>query len=991
VSQKKTGKEGNILMEREDRGKNWWNPNIDRRKFLAVSGALATAAAAGSVFLSAKPASALTLSEHGPDPVETESDVYIIYTTCQNCHNRDGIMCKVKDGVLLKIDGNPYHPGPMEYDERLPYSTDPSEAKKYRGRCCLKGQSGIQVVYDPYRLKGPLKRVGPRGSGQWQSISWEQALNEIAAKINELIPNRDELIDPNYPELGTKANQLLFSPGRFPHADKEFGDRIWKNGFGTANYRLDHTSICEADHHVAEKLITAGAKEGFEPDILNSKYVIIFGANPLECSFALIPLSRKYMEMKRRGGKYVVVDPRLSNSAAQANGGWVAVKPGTDAALALGMARWIIDNNRYDENYLKNANKAAATADGETTWSDATWLVDLDTRKYLRDDVLGGDGSKYVVWDGSQAVAVDSHDETTAVEGTLDTGTVTVAGKSCKSVFTLLKERVQEKTIAEYADICGIDSSKIEELAQEFTSYGKQAAVTAYRGVVQHTNGIYNMLAVFHLNTLLGNFDWKGGIMGGGGHWHETGGKVAGQVSLKNVPNGKSPSGVPINRAGKDYEKDAPNIFARDGYPARRPWFPLGMFGNYQEVIPSAADGYPYAPKVLITYWNAWPYSTPALKPVFESYLKDETKLPLFVAISLNIGETAAYADYILPDTTYLEKWTTPHPGSAGMHTKVSHIRQPVIGKLDGKVIGGPGWSFNPDASNIFTSYLSSGNVAIDPSTAQGPMMLEDILIALAKKLGNMPGVGDNAFEDGASLNSAWDWNKKLFENLAIESGASLEEIIAKGGVFEDPGNEWEGNYLKHKYGSEIHIYIEQLATTKDSMTGQYFDGLPKYEPIKHADGTPVEDTDYPLHLITYKSVRHGQARTANLPWLMTLAPENYVEINSTDAQSLGISTGDKVRLSSASNPTGIVGYAKVIEGIRPGVVAVSHHYGHWELHSRPHIIDGVETEYDGSRGAGIQATPVMRVDAALGNVVLQSKIGCSASFYDTKVKVEKV
>ncbi|MBI4300503.1 MAG: hypothetical protein HY677_05145, partial [Chloroflexi bacterium] len=389
---------------------------------------------------------------------------------------------------------------------------------------------------------------------------------------------------------------------------------------------------------------------------------------------------------------------------------------------------------------------------------------------------------------------------------------------------------------------------------------------------------------------------------------------------------------------------------------------------------PSAADGYPYPLKALITYWNAWPYSTPALRKVFEDYVKDEKKLPLFVAISLNIGEVAALADYILPDTSYLEKWAFPGM-TPTILTKATSFQQPVVGKLDGKTIGAA--DFDPDAPNRYTPVL--------PNTKN----TMDIHIELAKKVG-LPGVGAGAFEDGSSLDAGWDFVKKQIQNLSKAAGKPVQEIIAKGGVFEDPGNEYSGDYVKSTYGNIIHLYNEPLATTKDSMTGQAFDPLPKYDPIRHADDTPVDDAGYAYQLITYKSVRHGQARTAALPWLMLLNPENSVDVSASDAKALGVATGDLVRISSPSASKGIVGKARVLEGLRPGVVAVSHHYGHWELASRPHVVDGMPTGYEPSRGAGLQANEIMRLDAKLKNVSLQDKIGCSVSFNDTRVKVEK-
>ncbi len=943
--------------------------SVDRRQFLQWSGALASLVSLSSV-LGTRRAAALVLSQYPPDPLEGTAGVEFKFSVCQMCHGRCGIMCKVQDGVLLKIDGNPYHPNNMHFDERLAYDTAVEQATRVRGRLCLKGQAGIQTLYDPYRVKQPLKRVGPRGSGKWQAIGWDQALDEIATKLKAL-RKLDVPANPAAPEAGPAVNTVLFAPGRTVEGD--FSDRIWRDGYGTENYRLDHTSICEVDHHVAYELVTwekakkAGRKSHFKPDLLSCEFTILFGSNPLEANFALVPLARNLMEMKKRGGKYVVVDPRFSNAAAQADQ-WVPIIPGTDAALALGMARSILDNRRYDERYLRNANKPAAEADGETTWTDATWLViqepdDPNERKYLRANEIGGGADNYVVWDGSAGREVGRD---VAVEGVLDSGEVAVNGKRCKSVFTLFTERVRERTVAEYGAICGVAAATIEELAREFTSHGKKAATEHYRGVVQHTNGAYNSFAIIALDTLIGCYDWKGGSTSGGGGYAQN----TGLLDVTKVPNKVSHAGVRIDRTkGKRYETDGKSFYERDGYPATRPWFPYATHGNFQEVIPSAADGYPYNAKAIITYWNAWPYSTPALRQVFEDYVRDETKCELFVAISLNIGEVAAFADYILPDTSYLEKFGFPGM-TPSVITKATSFQQPVVGTFDAQM------NYQP--------------------ILPGTKMYMDILIELAKRLG-IAGVGANAFEDGGSLDRAWDFTKRQLDNLAksatdaLKRTVTVEEIMAKGGVFADSGTEYDGEKLKSRYGNEIHLYIEELATTKDSMTGQFFDPLPKYEPPSHADGTPVSDDGHPFRLITYKSVRHGQARTAANPWLMALQPENFVDLSGADAAALGVETGDKVLVSSVSNLAGVVGRAWVTEGLRPGVVAISHHFGHWELGSRPSEIDGAQQPFDPSRGAGIQPTLLMRRDAKLGNVSLQSKIGGSCSFYDTRVKVEKV
>ncbi|MBI2114767.1 MAG: molybdopterin-dependent oxidoreductase [candidate division NC10 bacterium] len=958
---------------------NILNPDMNRRRFLLISGTLAAGASVRNLVKPA-PVSALVTGQNPPDATEVDAGVQVIMSACQNCHSRCGIMARVKDGVLLKIDGNPYHPNNFDPDERPPYSTSVDVAKKRPGRLCAKGQAGVQVVYDPYRIKQPLKRVGPRGSGQWKAITWEQAFQEIAAKLKPL-RDLNTLIDPAAPELGPVANQVLYSAGRT--IEGGFTDRVWGNGFGTINKREDHTSICETSHHVANELMTwdekanRGRKNHFKPDIVEAKYIMLFGSSFLEANFPMVATARKLMDFRAKGGKYVVVDPRFSNTAALAHR-WVPVKPGGDAALALGMARWMLENKKYDAKYLANANQAAAKASGEPTWTDATRLVVVDpshadARRYLRADAIGGKKENYVAWSGGGPKEIAD----AALVGDMEPGEVTVAGRRCKTVFQLLKERVFSRSLAQYAADCGLSVDLIVTLAGEFAAAGKQAVTNAYRGAVQHTNGVYNQLSINILNTLTGNYDWRGGNGGGGGGYPEG----SGVTPLGTVPGGVSAKGIKLNRTVKQYEKDGPNLFKRDGgYPAKRPWFPYATHGNYQEVIPSAADGYPYPIKALITYWNAWPYSTPGLRKTFEDYVKDEKKLELFVAISLNMGEVAAFADYVLPDTTYLEKWAFPGM-TPTILTKATPLQQPVVGKLDGKDIGTA--PFNPDAPNVYTPVL--------PNTKT----VGDIHIGLAKTLG-LPGVGEKAFQDGSPLNTYWDFYKKGLQNLSKNTGKPIGEIVAKGGVFEDPGNEYDGKYLKYKYGNVIKIYIEQLATTKDSMTGQYFDGLPQYDPPKFADNTAiatVDEKDFPFQLITYKMVWHAQARTASIPWLMIIQPENFVEINASDARRLGIRDGDAVRLVSATSPGGVVGKARATEGVRPGVIAVSHHFGHWELAAKPHVVDGVAQGADPSRGTGIQVNPIMRLDQFKGKVLntsIQDKVGGSVSFYDSRVKLVK-
>ncbi|MBI2316233.1 MAG: hypothetical protein HYU75_04210, partial [Betaproteobacteria bacterium] len=403
------------------------------------------------------------------------------------------------------------------------------------------------------------------------------------------------------------------------------------------------------------------------------------------------------------------------------------------------------------------------------------------------------------------------------------------------------------------------------------------------------------------------------------------GGNTSGAVSL--AFNGGPPvSGIRIDRAMSFYEESGA-LFT--GYPAKRPWFPFGTQGNYQELIPSIEDGYPYPIKVLITYWNAIPYSVPALRPVWERVMAETAlpevvpataKVPLFVAISPVMGEVAAWADYILPDSTYLEKFAVP--GIPWRVNKGTSFQRPVVGAFDDQAIGSLTGAGNriADATNNYTPALSDTKA------------VADIHIGLAKALG-LPGVGINALGTGRNLNNAWDWAKAMLDNIAFNAsskyaGLTRDEILAKGGVFDNPGEEYSGDlagstpnpngpYLAYKYGNVIRLFVDPVARTRDSVTGRYYAGVPQYVAPAHSDGTLVNDgTGFPMKLITFKVVHHGQARTAVSPWLMLMSPENYVEISAADGSRLGVETGDRVRVTSASNTAGIVGFRPLGAGV---------------------------------------------------------------------------
>ncbi|MDR7518740.1 MAG: molybdopterin-dependent oxidoreductase, partial [Armatimonadota bacterium] len=519
----------------------------------------------------------------------------ILYTSCLQCNTGCGIKVKLDDGLAAKIDGSPY--SPFAFLPHVPYATRPEHVAAVDGAICPKGQAGIQTVYDPYRIVKVLKRAGPRGSGRWRTIPFDQAVAEIVdggklfaeigedrhvpglrevwalrdpkvakameAAVREIRAEKDAvtkralvekfqadfkdhlhtLIDPDHPDLGPKNNQFLYFWGRQKAGRADFVKRFVQDSFGSINFH-GHTTVCQGSLYFACKAMseqyafdpkdgkmkwTRGRKAYWQGDSEHAEFVIFVGASPFEGNYGpsnRVPRITQGLASGRL--KFAVLDPRLSKTAAKA-WRWVPIIPGTEAAFALGMIRWIIEHRRFDARFLANANKAAAAADGEPSWSNAAWLVKVEGGKpgaFLRGSDLGHKPQKrievvkgksveyefdpFIVMQGGEPVPFDPYGEETSVEGDLLVA-ATVAGIRVKSALQLVWEEALKHTVAGWARICGVRTRDITDLAAECVSHGKKAVADIHRGVSQHTNGFYNVVAWMTLNVLIGNLDWKGG------------------------------------------------------------------------------------------------------------------------------------------------------------------------------------------------------------------------------------------------------------------------------------------------------------------------------------------------------------------------------------------------------------------------------------------------------------------------------------------------
>jgi anaerobic selenocysteine-containing dehydrogenase len=430
----------------KQQGQNSFKPGLDRREFLKCTALLGGSLAASSYFLrfldeeagSAAFADELMGKEYTLHLPENQ-----IYSVCQQCNTNCGMKVKIRDGLVAKIDGNPYSPWTLT--PHIPYSTSVAEAAQVDGSLCPKGQAGIQALYDPYRIVKVLKRAGKRGANKWKTVPFDQAVKEIVeggnlfgegpvAGLKELYVLKDPgissalaedaknvaekkitleefknkhkdnlhfLIDPDHPDLGPKNNQFCFNWGRLKGGRGDMINRFTRDAFGSFNAH-GHTTVCQGSLYFTCKAMSDQFEEGkfgggskfyWQADTGNAEFILFVGASPFEANYGPPLRVQKLTQGMVDGSlKIAVADPRCSKTAARA-WKWLPIAPNAVGALAMAMIRWIIEHERYDAGYLANANKAAAVEDEEPTWTQGTWLVKIEKDgrpgSFLRGSDLG--------------------------------------------------------------------------------------------------------------------------------------------------------------------------------------------------------------------------------------------------------------------------------------------------------------------------------------------------------------------------------------------------------------------------------------------------------------------------------------------------------------------------------------------------------------------------------------------------------------------------
>jgi thiosulfate reductase/polysulfide reductase chain A len=317
-----------------------FDPKIGRRRFIKTAG-VGAAAAAGAAGLTGCLSIGSKSREIKTDPSAgktwgREAGQWIP-TCCNMCGGQCGVLCHVLNGVVEKIEPNHWNPNNCA-NVSADFFEGYTEAYGFREGAvvCPKGNASIYQLYDPDRIKKPMKRTNPdRSPGadpKWQELTWDQALDEIAGRMKKL---RD----------GGEAHKLLWmsEDHSFTHVQSDFCLL-----YGTPNYS-NHSNICDVARKASFKTVMGHDRP--LADFIESKYMLLFGWNPTS-AIKWTHLPRIITQGIERGGRLVVVDPYLSDTAAKGQE-WISIRPGTDGAMALAMAHVIIRDKLYDAAFIQ--------------------------------------------------------------------------------------------------------------------------------------------------------------------------------------------------------------------------------------------------------------------------------------------------------------------------------------------------------------------------------------------------------------------------------------------------------------------------------------------------------------------------------------------------------------------------------------------------------------------------------------------------------------
>lgn len=845
---------------------------ISRRTFLKSTGAVATLLAMGDKFTAGM---STPLVANASSTILAKQDVWL-NGECNMCRLSDCInRVHVVDGVVVGIEGNPDSP-------------------TNKGRLCPRGLSAGMALYNPYRVKAPMKRTNPdKGldvDPKWVEISWDEAYGIVADKLKEA-----RKLDPR---------TLMLNSG--------FGVRetalrsLFLTAFGSPNSVSSNGPLCAV--HFATNLVQANhpisvCDEGY------CKYQIAIGRSVGPNHGVANGGALHLIEAIKRGMKFVAIDPRASPEAAL--GEWVPIRPGTDLAFALSMTNTMMYEIKvYDLFFLKNR-------------SNAPYLLDADG-DYLRDAA----SKKPLIWDASDSKA-KTFDDATLKDPALE-GSFTVNGVSTVPAFQKIKDRMKEYTPEWQETITTIPAATVRRLAKEFVEAAKigstididgftfplrPVSIIAERGSIAKKNGTLLDLATKWINMLVGNLEVPGGVIG---------------IAKRAAVLGPDADGVvkPSNEAVGVAWKFPPDLVDMASFfPNRHTTVHLA----YKAIEDPKKYSLPYTMQVV------WLYGGNSIRGTAnpDMIVRALKKVPFVWEIAYNYDSTAEMSDVLLPEHSQLERLVVTtfstdqqtNPDVIGLYGEMGRNPIPPV--------------FNTKDGDEMLTELADRIGILKGKGGMNDLFnasqTKDYLIDVDKRY---------------TLSELLDLRVR-----SLQGGKyGLKDLQEKGFLMRYDSPKLGYSYFYHPGNKTRHpFYFQRLKFMSDQLKANLAkagvtlpnidmnDWAQHYDPIPH--WIPSADNDAPaefdLRVVNWKIplMMFGIGGFEENPWFDEIIDETnpyvrVININSSTAIKKGLVDGDQVWVESRYGK--ISGTIKTSQLFHPDVVGIAGTYGTGTMHMNP-------------------------------------------------------
>ncbi len=810
------------------------------------------------------------------------------HTTCYMCACRCGIEVTVEDNQVRFIRGNPDHP-------------------VNRGVLCAKGNAGIMKQISPAKLQRPLMRKPgtPRGGGEFVEIGWDQALEFLSERLRKIRAS-----DPNKLAFFTGRDQMQALTG------------LWAQQFGTLNWSA-HGGFCSVNM-AAAGLYTMGHSfwEFGDPDWERTKYFMLWGVAE---DHASNPIKIGIERLKRRGGKFVAINPARTGYQAVADE-WVPIRPGTDGMLALSMVHVLLSRELFDWDYL-------------VRYTNAPYLV-VETPGEPGDGLLLRDAEGApLAWDNARESFVDARNA--GISPALFGAYESPDGRSTKTVMTILAEKYLDPRYApeRAAEVCGISAETIERLALEIAHVafresveiecpwtdwagrrhekiiGRPVSMHAMRGISAHSNGFQTCRALHVLQLLLGTIDVPGGHRAKAPFPRHIPPPVKpARESRPDTPLAGPPLGFPtapedlvIDEAGRPRRIDKAYSWEA----------PLANHGLMHMVITNAVNADPYPIDTLLLFmanmaWNSSMNTAEVQDMLCATDEAGEYKIPFLVVVDAFHSETVSFADLVLPDTTYLERFDAisildrpiSEPDAAA-----DAIRYPVL-KPDRDV--------RPWQEVMIELGVRLGLPAfVDESGSAKYKGYTDFIARWEKA----PGIGFLAGWRGKNGDQPLrgEPNPEQWERYR-ENGCFFQYHLPEDQRFYRFANrdylEWAVSVGFNASAEPIVMELYSETLQRFRLAGQglyegpqptgvedrerlarYFDPLPFwYRPLEEER---IDRERYPFHAVNQRPMHMYHSWDSQNAWLRQITAQNFLYMNRARGESLGIADLDWVWVSS--------------------------------------------------------------------------------------------